>query len=80
MNKLVVRSELRKQVLRAMHDTRIGGHVGRNKTVARLTTFYFWPGMSRGEQAYVETCHICQMNEKIHACAKARFGTLPSLY
>ena len=43
--KLIVPKELRDQVLIENHDNKQAGHLGMEKTYARIAENYFWPGM-----------------------------------
>ena len=49
--KLVVPSSLREDALRAVHDTKAGGHFGVDKTLEKLRDVAYWPGM----RTYVQT-------------------------
>jgi hypothetical protein len=39
------------------------GHLGSLKTVARLRTTFFWPGMAKQVDAYIKSCDSCQRNK-----------------
>lgn len=54
---------LRKSILEEMHDIPISGHVGVVKTIARLASSYYWPGMSRDATRHVLACLPCQQNK-----------------
>ncbi|KAJ9520381.1 hypothetical protein QJQ45_000131 [Haematococcus lacustris] len=45
------------------HDIPISGHLGRDKTYARLSRLYFWPRMAASVHDYVRTCLACQRNK-----------------
>lgn len=51
---------LRTQLLREAHDSPISGHLGRDKTLARLRPLYYWPGMGEAVKRYCQTCVVCQ--------------------
>ena len=36
------------------------GHLGIEKTQARLSLLYYWPGMFRDVATYVRACQVCQ--------------------
>ncbi|KXZ40924.1 hypothetical protein GPECTOR_1291g539 [Gonium pectorale] len=63
---------LRNQLLAEAHDIPIAGHLGRDKTLARLTRLYYWPNMDRTVAYYTSTCPSCQRN-------KPRTGKTPGL-
>lgn len=43
---LVAPFEVRSKNLEHLHDSRIGGHLGRYKTLASVKRRFFWPGMT----------------------------------
>lgn len=58
--KLVVRKTDRNRVLEECHDNASAGHLGINKTIARVTKLYYWPGIFRDIAKYVRKCETCQ--------------------
>jgi transposase InsO family protein len=55
--------ELRYVLMREAHDPPTSGHLGRDKTVARLKKDYYWPGMDKSVDQFVRTCLSCQQNK-----------------
>ena len=45
------------------HDIPLGGHFGRDKTLANLAKNFFWPGMVKDVEDYVRSCDNCQRNK-----------------
>jgi len=58
--KLVVPRERRRQVLEECHDAATAGHLGREKTLARVSRFYYWPSLYEDTRLYVRGCLVCQ--------------------
>ena len=58
--KLVVPSEHRMEVLRECHDDPTAGHMGREKTFARIARSYYWPRFYTDTADYVRSCGTCQ--------------------
>ena len=54
---------LRVEVIRWHHDTAIGGHGGRWKTMELVGKNYWWPGMTKEVAKYVEGCDLCQRHK-----------------
>ena len=50
---------LRQLLIRQVHDSPTGGHMGLSKTIARLTSTCWWPGMKAMIADYVRGCLTC---------------------
>lgn len=46
-------------IIQRIHDSFLGGHPGRDTTIALLTRQFFWPGMNRQVRQFVKNCHTC---------------------
>lgn len=42
-NQIVVPKKLRKAILQKVHDTKVGGHKGKDKTLEMLKQHFWWP-------------------------------------
>src|ERR1700759_708833 len=51
--------DIRRKIVERHHDTKIGGHPGRFKTLELVSRTFWWPGVSRFVQRYVEACDLC---------------------
>ena len=58
-HRLVVPIKEREEIIRLSHDTRTGGHWGRDKTVSLVSKGCYWPTMRRDIELYVSSCDIC---------------------
>jgi len=47
-------------ILQELHSSPIGGHSGIARTLARVSSQFYWPGMAQDVKAYVQHCLICQ--------------------
>lgn len=56
-------NDLRKQIISLHHDTPFAGHFMKEKTVNLIRQSYWWPGMSRDVQNFVQSCDSCQRNK-----------------
>lgn len=44
-----------------LHDTHAGGHLGRDKTIDKVCSRFYWGRKMAAEvKEYVKTCDICQ--------------------
>ena len=51
---------LRRRLLYEFHDSPIAGHPGRAKTMNAIAAQFYWPGISRSVNSYVNSCATCQ--------------------
>jgi hypothetical protein len=56
---------LRLNRLLEAHDIPLGGHFGREKTLANLAKNFFWPGMTKDVEDFVKSCNNCQRNKAV---------------
>ena len=56
----VLEGELRGEIIWLHHDTPVGGHGGRQKTTELVTRNYWWPGVTKKVEKYVDECNACQ--------------------
>ncbi|GBN06508.1 Retrovirus-related Pol polyprotein from transposon 412 [Araneus ventricosus] len=57
---LVVSKQLRRDVLKSLHDAPTSGHLGFAKTYDRIRRKYCWPGLYGSVRRYVSHCRECQ--------------------
>ena len=56
-------SDLRETVIQEMHDPPYKGHPGVKKTCKAVERLYWWLTIHDDVQAFVRTCHSCQINK-----------------
>lgn len=61
---LYIPQHLRGEVLNSMHSDATCGHAGFAKTYTRISQRYFWPGLYRSVQRYVQACAECQRRKR----------------
>ena len=57
---VVVPTPLRAQVMQLAHCSIMGGHLGTQKTMDRIISDFFWPGMNGDITRFCQSCDICQ--------------------
>ena len=57
--KLAVPKSMRNKMLKNYHEDSLSGHMGANKTLAKLQERYWWPKMFYDVNDYVRTCERC---------------------
>ena len=50
----------RREVMRALHDLPMSGHLGYNKTYEKMRSQFYWKGMGVDIKDFVRTCASCQ--------------------
>lgn len=60
VDQVVLPKVYRKEILHMAHDFGIVGHQGVRKTLARIWSVFYWPGIRRDVADYCKTCKICQ--------------------
>jgi transposase InsO family protein len=56
---LVLPMPYRKAILTNLHNTPLAGHLGIQKTINRISKFYYWPGMIKDIKRHVNECEAC---------------------
>ena len=60
VKQVVVPQILRKQVMFLAHESILGGHLGIKKTMDKVTTSFYWPGIHGDITRYCRSCDVCQ--------------------
>ena len=57
---VVVPKGLRSTLLAVSHDAILAGHPGSRRTLTRVRSSFFWPGVTVDVLQYVKSCDVCQ--------------------
>lgn len=52
-----------KSILKQFHDSKLGGHLGADKTIEKIKRYFSWPRLSTDVKNYVRSCEICQKSK-----------------
>ncbi|XP_071510123.1 uncharacterized protein [Diadema antillarum] len=74
---VVVPKPYRAQVMRAAHGTLLGGHQGAKKTLDKILSNFFWPGITGDVSRYCRSCDVCQRTLHKGRVPKAPLGRMP---
>ena len=74
---LVIPESFREKVLRLAHKTLMSGHLGIKKTMDRVLTEFFWPGVCGDVSRFCKSCDICQRTIQKGRVTKVPLGKLP---
>jgi hypothetical protein len=68
---------LKSKLLKEVHDSPIGGHLGVHKTHRKLAQHYYWHGMRKDVQDYVYSCVACSQNKHRNQAPAGQLQPLP---
>jgi len=54
---------LRQQLLQLFHDSATGGHSGVRVTKKRMSSIFYWKGLTKDVRNYIRSCMVCQRNK-----------------
>ena len=74
---LVIPEGFREKVLRLAHETLMSGHLGIKKTLDRVVSEFFWPGVCGDVARFCKSCDICQRTVRKGRVTKVPVGKLP---
>lgn len=56
---LVAPKAIRDHIFRELHENRIAGHFGRDRTLDNVNRRFYWPGMTESVKRWCASCDIC---------------------
>ena len=63
IKRLVIPTKYTQDLIREFHDSTCGGHYGTQKTISRVSKFYWWQGMTTQIMRYCRNCVTCQLRK-----------------
>ena len=72
--RIVIPKSLQPLLLAILHDDSISGHLGAEKSLARLSLRYYWTGMYKDVHDFVQTCDSCQRRNTSHHSPNLTIG------
>ena len=74
---LMVPKRYRNEVIKLAHENILAGHMGINKTVDRVRSQFYWPGVHDDISRYVKSCDQCQRTVPKGRIPKAPLDKMP---
>ncbi|CAC5400658.1 unnamed protein product [Mytilus coruscus] len=68
---LVLPQNLKSEILTMLHNDSCSGHLGINRTLARIRSRFFWPNLKQDVTRWCETCSVYQRRKGPYRKAKA---------
>ena len=60
---LVIPMKYRQDLIHEFHNSPFGGHFGAQRTLSRISKFYWWQGMAQQISTYCTNCIACQLRK-----------------
>ena len=79
IDQLVVPKQCRNDLLMIAHSIPLAGHLGVDKTRARLLYHYYWPKLYSDVMKYCGTCLDCQKTGRIYKADRAVLKPIPAI-
>ncbi|XP_033726122.1 uncharacterized protein LOC117315829 [Pecten maximus] len=77
VRQIAVPETYREKVMSLAHESIVGGHLGIQKTIDRISTSFYWPGMTSDVTRYCRSCDICQRTTPKGRVTKVPLGEMP---
>ncbi|KAL7647143.1 UNVERIFIED_CONTAM: hypothetical protein RMT77_002401 [Armadillidium vulgare] len=77
IEQIVVPKKLRQHLISMAHDSIMGGHLGIKKTMDKLITGFYWPGINEDVSRFCHSCDICQKTVSKGSITKTPVGRMP---
>jgi len=74
---LVLPVPLRANVMKLAHESIMGGHQGISRTLDRVSSQFWWPGMTGDIHRYCKSCDTCQRTIAKGRTPKVPLGNVP---
>jgi len=75
---VVIPTRLQSTVLQQLHNN--SGHLGEQKTVAKVRERYYWPGYEADINKWIQECRECQRRKPPHQAQQAPLDTIQSTF
>ena len=69
--------QLRRNLIEWQHSSAEGGHSGRDITLKRVKSIFYWPGMSKDVRQLVKQCQIYQSSKYDNSAYPGLLQPLP---
>lgn len=74
---LVVPLSYRDKVMRLAHESIMSGHMGIRRTLDRVLSAFFWPGVTADVKRFCQSCDICQRTIQKGRISKVPLQSMP---
>jgi transposase InsO family protein len=78
IQQIILPFTLREQVLHQLHDLRVSGHLGIQRTIARVHQKFYWPGLSIDVARWCAACPECSSRKGKPGPGRVPLTSLPT--
>ena len=76
---LIVPQQYRKMVVKLAHESIMAGHSAIKRTIQKVLSEFFWPGIASDIKRFCQSCDICQSTIPKAKIIKAPLGNMPRI-
>ena len=74
---LVVPQQYRKMEMKLAHESILSGHLAVKRTIQKVLSEFFWPGIASDIKRFCQSCDICQCTIAKGRNTRAPLGSMP---
>ena len=78
LKQVMVPVPLRNQIMELAHGSIMGGHLGIKKTVDKVQSAFYWPGIQGDATRYCKSCDVCQKTVNKGSVPKVPLEKMPA--
>lgn len=77
LKQVMVPVQLRNRIIELAHGSIMGGHMGIKKTVDKIQSAFYWPGIQGDVTRYCKSCDVCQKTVNKGSVPKVPLEKMP---
>lgn len=77
VRQVLLPKEMRVTVMTVAHESTLGAHMGIGKTIDKIQSCFFWPGIHADVTRFINSCDTCQKTVNRGSIRKATLGRMP---
>ena len=77
LKQVMVPEQLRNRIMELAHGSIMGGHMGIKKTVDKIQSAFYWPGIQGDVTRYCKSCDVCQKTVNKGSVPKVPLEKMP---
>ena len=74
---LIIPQQYRKMVMKLAHESILSGHLAVKRTIQKVLSEFFWPGIASDKKRFCQSCDICQRTLAKGRNTRSPLGSMP---